>query len=751
MLGTVALERPARRERPSWRVGLSVLAGRPSRDVWALVAVVAAVLLANLPALLGLIDVNPLGVDSGLARSVTPGLLAGHATLDPNIGYSSQAIGHLAALDLLHLRLPWWNPYETTGMPLLGETQSAALFPPTLLTALANGQLLERMLLELVAGVCTYLLLRRLSITRWAAAAGGIAFALNGTFAWFAHAAINPVAFLPMLLLGIERAFAATCEGRPGGWRLLALAGALSIYAGFPEVAYIDALMGLAWLGWRCGCLPRAQLRTLLTKGALGALTAALLAAPMLIAMLDTLGSAYLAGHGTGSQLGSQHLGGQALPQLVMPYIYGALASIPLPNVWPMVGGYLTVSLLLFAVLGAFARGRRGLRLVLLGFGLLVFARMYGAPPLLGHVIGVLPAMGKLMFFRYATPTLELTVIVLAALGLDDLARVPEHRRRLLWAALAAVVLIAAAALGAAPVARTLGRRFPDRGFVTASIVWALLVVALAAAAVLMRAPRTRGALFASIVAVDALLMFAVPDLSAPRAVRVDTAPVAYLRRHLGTGRYFTLRPIGPNYGSYFGLASVNFNDFPPAEWEWFLRTRLDPMVHGSWYVGGWRPPAAPLPKVEFARHLAGWRSVGVRYLLTEPGNPPPRSPGLTVGFRSPTTVIYRLAGAASYMTASGCQVTAPARQSAVVSCSHPATLIRRESWFRGWSADVDGRPVPIERVDGLFQAVHLPAGTHRVTFSFAPSHMGMGLLGLLAGCGLLCSPRLVRHLRRPS
>src|SRR5581483_8433885 len=211
-----------------------------------------------------------------------------------SVGFVSQSLGHLAALDLLHLRLPWWNPYEGTGMPLLGEMQSAAFFPPTLLTAFSGGQLYEHMLLELIAGISTYLLLRRFALARPAALAAAIAFALNGKFAWFADAGVNPVAFLPMVLLGLERAFAAARDGRRGGWRLLAFAGAMSAYAGFPEVAYIDTLMAIVWFGWRCGCLKRRALRAFVAKCALGAVGGTLLAAPILVAMVTWLGHADL-------------------------------------------------------------------------------------------------------------------------------------------------------------------------------------------------------------------------------------------------------------------------------------------------------------------------------------------------------------------------------------------------------------------------------------------------------------------------
>ena len=187
---------------------------------WALLAIAAAVLVANLPYLLGIFDPNPLRFRSRLVTAITPGLLGGKPTIDPSYGFTSQAIGHRAALDVLHLHLPWWNPYEGTGMPLAGETQAAALFPPTLLTAFSNGQLYEHILLELIAGICTYLLLMRIGVARVAAVAGGIAFALCGKFAWFSDATVNPLPFLPMLLLGIEWAVAATRGGRPGGWRL---------------------------------------------------------------------------------------------------------------------------------------------------------------------------------------------------------------------------------------------------------------------------------------------------------------------------------------------------------------------------------------------------------------------------------------------------------------------------------------------------------------------------------------------------
>jgi hypothetical protein len=711
-----------------------------SPDNWALLAITAAVVLANLPYLVGLFDPNPLDFRSGLASAITPGWLSGRPTIDPSNGFTSQAIGHLAALDVLHLRLPWWNPYEATGMPLLGETQAAALFPLTLLTAFSNGQLYEHILLELIAGVCTYVVLTRISVTRAAAIAGAIAFALNGKFAWFADATVNPLPFLPMLLLGIERAFDASRAGRRGGWRLIALAGALSAYAGFPEVAYIDVLMGVCWAGWRCGCLDRRQLRPFLAKAALGGVAGILLATPMLVAMVDYLSHADLAVH-AGTQLGSRHLALSALPQLLMPYVYGQVNAAPRAPIWIMVGGYLSTLLLLFAALGLVAPGRRGLKLVLLGWAFLVFARMYGQPPLLGDVIGLLPDMSRIQFFRYGTAALELPVIVLAALGLDDLTRAPTHRRRLIWGALAAIAAILAAALYARPVVHSLGTKV-STFFFHASIAWGLLTATAAAAVALVRKSRVRAALLALLVAVDALALFVVPEFAAPRAATVDLAPVAYLRRHLGEARFYTLGPIQPDYGSYFGLASLGVDDFPPNAYAHYVHSRLDPVAQ---FIG-FRPTGQPSAEQELMRHLGGYRSAGVLYVLTAARHPLPQSrTGLRLVLRSPTTWIYRLAGASPYFGALGCRVTSGGRDSASIICRRPTMLVRRETWFAGWSAQLDGHPTAIHRVDGLFQAVRVPAGSHHVTFSFSPPGMGWATLGLLGGCALLLAPTVVR------
>ena len=707
---------------------------RPSADTVALVVLATAVVLANLPALLGLFDLDPLTFRAKLTEALVPGLLGGRPTIDPSNGFNSQAIGHLAALDLLHLHLPWWNPYEGTGMPLLGETQSAGLFPPTLLTIFANGQLYEHVLLELIAGICTYRLARRLELARTAALAGAVAFALCGKFAWFSDATVNPLPFLPMLLLGVERAADAAGSGRRGGWRLLAVAIALTAYAGFPEVAYADLLMGVAWVAWRAGTLSGAR-SLFAARIGLGSATGVMLAAPMLLAMFDYLSRADLVSH-RGAHLGSRHLPFAEAPQLLMPYVFGPLNTNRHPGLWVMVGGYLSIVLVLLALLGLAAHGRRGLKLMLGGWALLVFAHMYGVPGL-GNVLGVLPEMGRIQFYRYATAALELPVILLAAIGLDDVRRVESHSWRVVAGAGAAMLGVGAVALSAHGVVGALAPTVPDvEDFFRASLVWALATVAAVGIAALVPRARLRGMLLAGVVIVDAIALFAVPQFSAPRAARIDLAPVAYLRRHLGDQRFLTLGPIRPNYGSYFRLASIRLDDFPPAAYARFVHARLDPFAN---FVG-FRAPGVPTPRQVFLRHLAAYEAVGVRYVTTGP-RAGLSGPGFQLVFSDSTARIYRVTHAAPLASARGCRVISSSLDSVRLDCSRPSTLVRRETWFPGWSAHVDGRPAPIRRVAGLFQAVRLPAGVDRVSFGFMPVGMQWALLAALAGCALLLLP----------
>lgn len=73
--------------------------------------------------------------------------------------------------------------------------------------------------------------------------------------------------------------------------------------------------------------------------------------------------------------------------------------------------------------------------------------------------------------------------------------------------------------------------------------------------------------------------------------------------------------------------------------------------------------------------------------------------------------------------------------------------LVIATTWHPAWRAWVDGEPEPVRRVNGLFQGVRTPAGTHEIEMRFVPAlFFALLIPGALAAGILLLS--LIRGLR---
>lgn len=739
-----------------------------------------AVVIANGPVLVHLVTIDPLQLFAWLPGPVGHQVLPGRATIDPNAGYVTQALGRLVATDWLHGTVPWWNPYEGLGAPLAAGPQAAAFFPLTMLVGTPVGYVAFRLLLELVAGWSAAAVVGRLGAGRAAATAAGVATALNGTFAWFDHAPASVAAFLPMAVLGVERCRQAAAEGRRGGWCLLALALALSMVAGFPETAYLDGLFVGVWAALRLAGGSRWRTRFVVKLGA-GAAVAGLLAAPALVAFAAYLPEAFVGPHA--GQIGSWSLPSPAVAQLLLPYVYGPIFALhstgpvdTLTGIWGTVGGYLGATTVLVGLTGLVAALRWGGPRRVLGVGLgawtaLALAKMFGASPVAAAVTR-LPGMRDVAFFRYATPSVEFAAVVLAALGIDAIARRQVPPAVVAGAALATLGLVAAAAWSAWPVL-TAATGAPHRhAYPLASALWAAATVAVAAIAGVAararrsappppaarapasRAPRAPHRLVAAVLALDAMVLFAVPLLSAPTPVAADMGAVRYLQRHLGLARFTTLGPLQPNYGSFFGMAELAVNDLPvPAAFARYASTRLDPNVEPDLLTGTARSnPSAPGPAVELWDHLPAYEDAGVAYVVVpasgtdvfgEPFPPPGSPPGaVRLAYRDRWVLVYRLAHPAPFFAAVGsaCTIAPRDRDEATVRCAAPATVVRRELVMSGWRASVSGHAVRVRRWEGTFQAVPVPAGASTVRFRYEPPAGNWLFAPAVAGLVLLAA-----------
>jgi hypothetical protein len=402
------------------------------------VALLAAPVLIHAPLWLLGLSTDPIYFTSGLAELGPHGGLPGlPGWLDPNAGFTTAALGGFAAQQWLHGIVPWWNPYTWVGMSLAAEAQPAPLFLPfTLLLALPDGVLWNKIALQVVGGFAMFGLLRECGMARRLALLGGVLFELNGTFAWWAHAPINPLAFLPLILLGIERAARFARERRPGGWAWVAVGIAASLYGGFPEVAFIDALLAACLAGWRImlagnwhACL--AVARKLAVAGAIGLLLSAPATMPFLLALPDSA----IGGHAGIGDLPTER---SVWALLLVPYVQGPLGQTA---PWYLAGGYLGLPVVWLAML-ALTRsdGRRGLRWVLAAWVLLAIGKSLQWPGI-GPAFDMIPFVRQAAFYLYAIPSYQTACLLLACLGLQDWV---EHGPPALIARVGATALVLA-------------------------------------------------------------------------------------------------------------------------------------------------------------------------------------------------------------------------------------------------------------------------------------------------------------------
>ena len=585
---------------------------------------------------------DPIWYLSGTTTASQP--FPGFPFLDPNIGFTSEALGRLSAWDWVHGIVPWWNPYTGIGMPLAGEMQPGSFFLPfNLLFLLKEGVLWQKICMQIIAGLATYALLRELKLSRLASLMSGAVFAFNGTIAWTPGPAAGycSLPFLPLLLWGIERAR----KEAGGAVAVLAIGCAIawSILAGFPEPAYINGLLALAWGIYR---LAGEQDRWgMVRRAATGFVLGLLVAAPLLIAFADYLQqsdsfSAHL--------LGELSLPLESFAQTMMPYVYGPVPtifhSVPMEEMWGQTGGYAGTLLVLMAVVGLVRRSSHGrLRILLACWVGIAWAKSLGIQPIQG-IMNFLPLLRRTAFFRYSDPSWIFALVVLAAFGLDELSAghrdgvgdglrdgrlhaqqsVPLRRRYPFAFVIALLVLAVAAAWPThAFWARPASLHPLMFLLMSVSLAW-VAVECLVAALVWKRLrPGPRRAVLAALLVFEAVAMFLVPQLSARHHTSVDTAAVRFLHDHQGLSRLYAIGALDPNYGAYFKVASIDHNSLPvPKLWAHYVDTNLLPGVLDKSGGVDFVPDtfAEGYPAQALRDHLPAFLELGVRFIAIGPG-----------------------------------------------------------------------------------------------------------------------------------
>jgi len=572
--------------------------------------------LVTLPLWIYHLSADPIWFFSGVVKDVHHGInTSGLPFGDPNVGWTSEALGRLAASQWIHGKVPWWNSYSGVGIPLAGEMQPGAFFLPfVLIFLISNSFIWLRIAMQLVAGFSMFALARELGLGRLSALIAGILFELNGTFALTPgpDSVYCAAAFLPLLLLGLVQT--AKREREHTGTLWIALAICYSLLSGFPEVAYLDGLLALLWCICLFALLPQRWRFAL--RVAWGGLLGLLLAAPLLVAFLPlALQRSNLHAHHTGIW----SLTTAAIPSMFIPYVHG-----PFPGPVEHIDSYVSILVFFFAVIGLQSRTPLWLRLLLPFWVALAWAKTFGVKPVV-TVMNHVPFLLETAFFRYSPPSWIFCLILLAAFGVEELR---DRNPRLKAPSLITGALLAYVIHVAWPWRHywhfqpeqiaALSRYFI---FAVGGTLAALLIACFSL--VLLRGEARRLAI-SLVLVLEAGVLFSIPMLSAVRPGSVDWSAIDFLKKHLGLSRFYTLGPIQPNYSAYFQIASLDYNSFPiPQRFSEFATRRLFPPLFIRtgyaifWPGAGFYDPDSG--SVYLFRFLKDYEEMGVKYIVTNP------------------------------------------------------------------------------------------------------------------------------------
>jgi hypothetical protein len=603
-------------------------------------------------------------------------------------------------------RLPTWTNGQWGGFPLLADPQATALYPPNLLALalvphphLRALDLATALHFGLLAAGCVCLLVE-LGAGRRAALFGAALTLVTPQLLWWTSflTAFEALCWWPWLFLAAERL---THPERKALREAIlgSLALGAQVLAGYAEYAFYGGCVAGIWILCAASGLGFSErVRRALLLGLAGVL----LSAPQIAPTLFGIG-------GTLRAVEPDHLSFLAIGA-------GGFASVVDPRSGsgpPWAGAFLGAATLLLAGCALVGRAPRSplLALLALAGALLALGDRTPAYALLVWLPPFHLFRGPVKFYVVTC----FAVVWLAALGLETLRRRGGYARWIGTGLACAAVL---------EYGVHFARHFPQLGRPHTADE-ALLPDALEPLhgvlpllrpddppqvpprVLLAQGPGRYGSL-PMLLGVELLNGGPVSSLAGRQARLLGDAPSALTRAHLDLfGAQLVLVPGPCARFRGRGLVPIDERDGicvlrnPSGPERYMLAAATRNVASEDEMLAlAERDPAGPVP------------------VVTPSQTPSPREPGGEAG-----SVVV-----AAYV---------PGRVQLVVDARRPGLLLARESWSRGWHATSDGAPAPVHPAAGLFFAVPVEAGRHRIELRFEPPGLTLGLVGFCAWCVL--------------
>ncbi len=571
-----------------------------------------------------------------------PWAAAADAESLPERGFLDAALqfhpwAEVAGRQLADGHLPLWNPYEWAGTTLIGNMQSALLFPltwPLLVFPFGYAWGAVALAKLVLAGLGAYALSRELRIVRGGALVAGTVYMLSGPLMFYVQWPHSSVfALFPWLLLASTRLLR---RRTPGSVAAVGLAVGVTLLAGHPESAlnafsaagvYVIVLLALDRRAGGRGSLAAAGFW--LAGAVLGVAIAAVVVIPFLQALGPSL---------TKSQHGFELPGGTPLAgllQYVMPMLLGR--GEPTLFGWPF--GYFGLPALILALVGFWRARAQPPALALVAMAAVTLLAVHRVFPFGWFVEHVPPWSSSLVNEQGTGFIVALAGAVGAAFGVGALLRHPLPLRRA--AMLLGLVSVAiAVGLGLAELADAL---YAPATLKRQSV--ALTAVLLIATAVVLAAlGRLKpGVALAITIAVSAASVADFHNLNvvlpADRAYPPKPPAIAAIQGQPGLARMAVIRQspadlaLPPNTPSLYELESIEGYDYPRSLRTFDLQKalRFSPALVDTRIAR--RPP--------LQSEIESLRMMNVAYYLAAPGAEPP-DPSFRTFYEGPDAIVFQ-------------------------------------------------------------------------------------------------------------
>jgi hypothetical protein len=697
--------------------------------------------------------------------------------------------------------VPLWNPHQMGGRPFVANSQSALFTPfnwPSLVLPFWWSLGIAAALKVFAAAFGAFLLARALAMRYAGALMAGLVYGFGLFFVvWLSWPLSSVWAWLPWLLLCVW-----VVVHRPGPRPVaaLALVVALQYFGGHPESSFHVLATASFFALLALSRIERGARLRAIGRLAAGLVAGSLLAAIALLPFLELLARSGDLENRQGRTGG--HFPVTALVNYVLPEYWGRPSQAP-TQAFAFSRAYYAGALPLMLAAWALVSNRSRERVAIAAAGAVAILITVGTPGLFEAVTAI-PGFNHAYNQRLIIVGL-LALALLAGWGLGDLLEGVRRPRLLLGGAAVLLVVPVLVALARVDVsagaigdglATAWGFVEPAKGtaknVVPLGAAWLWLGLAGLALGVLWlrSSGRVAGAAFTALalgVVVLDLFRVGVGQNPAIPTEHAEQPVTPALQRLLDArpARFVGLAPpvgpqaLAPNVAMRYGLYDARGYDFPIERrynrlWRRYVTDEED----------GFAPPTLLATTTDPALRALGL--LGVADIVQPPGEPPLE--GLQTTYEGPDARIYAnphaqprawvvagqraVGGGDAQLDAIADEGFDPRREAIVdapldgvppqpgtpggsariisyepdrveltASSPGPGIAVLSDVHFPGWKATVDGREVPIERVDYLLRGVPVAAGEHRIVMTYEPWSWRAGwIVSLLAALGLLAT-----------